>query len=88
MGEKVLRDVLTKETEPPKDAQRKALSTENYDFQLLGDEIVDGRRCFLLSMNPRREEKDAVPQDLGGRGELQHPPRGGHSSQESFVVDP
>ena len=40
MGEKVLRDVLSKETEPPKDAQRKALSTENYDFQLLGDEIV------------------------------------------------
>jgi hypothetical protein len=55
MGEKVLRDVLSKETESPKDAQRKALSTENYDFQLLGDEIVDGRRCFFLSMNLRSE---------------------------------
>ncbi|HEV8181168.1 MAG TPA: hypothetical protein VGQ61_02295, partial [Candidatus Angelobacter sp.] len=60
MGEKVLRDVLTKETEPPRDMQRKALSPENYDFQLLGDEIVDGRRCFLLSMSPRREEKDLL----------------------------
>jgi hypothetical protein len=60
MGEKVLRDVLTKETEPPRDMQRKALSSENYDFQLLGDEIVDGRRCFLLSMSPRREEKDLL----------------------------
>jgi len=60
MGEKVLRDVLTKETEPARDAQRKALSPENYDFQLLGDETIDGRRCFLLSMNPRREEKDLL----------------------------
>jgi len=60
MGEKVLRDVLSKETEPPRDAQRKALSPENYDFQLIGDEIVDGRRCFLLSMNPKREEKDLL----------------------------
>lgn len=60
MGEKVLRDVLSKETESPKDAQQKALSLENYDFQLLGDETIDGRRCFLLRMNPRREEKDLL----------------------------
>ena len=39
MGEKVLRDVLSKETETPKDAQRKELSLGNYDFQLLGEEI-------------------------------------------------
>ena len=60
MGEKVLRDVLSKETETPRNAQRQELSLENYDFQLLGEETVDGRRCFLLSMNPRREEKDLL----------------------------
>jgi outer membrane lipoprotein-sorting protein len=60
MGEKVLRDVLSKETESTKDAQRKELSLENYDFQLLGEETLDGQRCFLLSMNPRREEKDLL----------------------------
>jgi len=60
MGEKVLRDVLSKETEPPKDAQRKELSPANYDFALLGEETIDGRRCFLLGMNPRREEKDLL----------------------------
>jgi hypothetical protein len=60
MGEKVLRDVLSKETEPPHDAHRKELSSENYAFQLLGEETLDGRRCFLLSMNPRREEKDLL----------------------------
>jgi hypothetical protein len=60
MGEKILRDILSKETEPPRDAQRKELSFENYDFQLLRDEILDGRRCFLLSLNPRREEKELL----------------------------
>jgi len=60
MGEKILRDVLSKETEPPRDTQRKALSLENYDFQLLGAEMLDGRRCFLLGMSPKREEKDLL----------------------------
>jgi hypothetical protein len=60
MGEKVLRDVLSKETESPKDAQRKELSLENYDFHLLGEETLDGQRCFVLSMDPRREEKDLL----------------------------
>lgn len=61
MGEKVLRDVLTRETEPAKDAQRKELSPENYDFQLSGEESLDGRRCFVLAMNPRRDDdKDLI----------------------------
>ena len=60
MGEKVLRDVLTKETEPAKDSQRKELSPENYDFQLSGEESLDGRRCFVLAMNPRRDDKDLI----------------------------
>jgi hypothetical protein len=60
MGEKVLRDILSKETESPKDAQRQELSLQNYDFQMLGQATIDGRRCFLLSMEPRREEKDLL----------------------------
>ena len=60
MGEKVLRDILTKETESPKDAERKDLSRENYNFQLLGEEQVDGRRCYLIGLKPKREEKDLL----------------------------
>jgi hypothetical protein len=60
MGEKVLRDILTKETEQPKDADRKELSRDNYNFKLLGEEQVDGRRCYLLSLNPKREDKDLL----------------------------
>jgi hypothetical protein len=60
MGEKVLRDILTKETEQPKDGDRKELTRTNYDFKLLGEEQVDGRRCYILSLNPRRDEKDLL----------------------------
>jgi hypothetical protein len=60
MGEKVLRDILSKETEQPKDAGRVELSRNNYDFQLLGEESIDGRRCYLLGLNPKREEKDLL----------------------------
>ena len=60
MGEKVLRDVLNKETEPPKDAQKKEISPDNYNFQLLGEETLEGRRCYLLALNPKREEKDLL----------------------------
>jgi hypothetical protein len=60
MGEKVLRDILSKETESPKNAQRKELSAENYDFQLLGQEMLDGRQCYLLGLNPKREDKDLL----------------------------
>jgi len=38
----------------------KELSRENYDFQLLGEELLNGRRCYVLSLNPRREEKDLL----------------------------
>jgi len=60
MGEKVLRDILNKETESPRDAQRKDLSPENYDFQLLGQGMLDGRRCYLLGLDPKREDKDLL----------------------------
>jgi len=60
VGEKVLRDILIRETEAPKDARRKELSLDNYDFQLLGQEQMDGRRCYLIALNPRREEKDLL----------------------------
>lgn len=57
-GERVLREILNKETE--KDAQKKEVSPDNYDFQLLGEQPLDGRRCYLLAMNPKREEKDLI----------------------------
>ncbi len=60
LGEKVLRDILTRETEVPKDPQRKELTQENYHFQLLGQEAVDGRQCYVLGLTPKREDKELI----------------------------
>jgi hypothetical protein len=60
MGERILRDILAKETESPKEAQRKEISPENYDFQLVGEERFNGRRCYVLSIQPKRQEKDML----------------------------
>jgi hypothetical protein len=60
VGEKVLREILNKETEPPADARKKEISRDNYDFQLLGEQTLDARRCYLLALIPRREEKDLI----------------------------
>src|SRR5205807_2230884 len=35
LGERILRDILAKETESPKEAQRKEISPENYDFKFV-----------------------------------------------------
>ncbi len=60
MGEKVLRDILARETELPKDPQRKEISPENYQFRLLGTEVLDGSPCYVLALEPRRDEKDLI----------------------------
>lgn len=60
IGGKVLRDLVQKEAEPTKEPQRRELSPQNYDFQFAGQEMVDGRNCYVLQLNPRREEKDLI----------------------------
>ncbi len=60
LGEKVLRDILAKETETAQDSRHRELSRENYDFQFLREETLGGSRCYVLAMNPKREEKDLV----------------------------
>jgi Outer membrane lipoprotein-sorting protein len=60
IGEKILRDVLDKETEQPRDPGRKELSTQNYDFQLLGSESLNGRQCYVLALEPKRGDKELI----------------------------
>ena len=60
IGEKVLRDILIKDAARPRDSERSELSPANYVFQLLGETQLEGRRCYLLSLSPLREEKDLL----------------------------
>lgn len=60
IGERILRDVLEKETEPVKDPARKELSTSNYDFQFMGTENLGGHICYVLGLRPRRDDKELL----------------------------
>lgn len=59
-GGKVLRDIVEKETESTQEASRKEISPENYEFQLVGQETIEGRNCYVLSLTPRRNEKELI----------------------------
>ncbi len=60
MGEKVLRDILNKETEPVSQADRKEVTRENYNFELLGQEALDGHNCYVISLVPKREDRELI----------------------------
>lgn len=60
LGERILKDVLEKDLQPPKDPDRHELSQQNYDFQFLGNEAVDGHLCYVLGLNPKRNDKELI----------------------------
>ena len=40
----------------PENKRRSAMTAENYDFRLAGEEQVEGRRAYRLEITPRRED--------------------------------
>lgn len=59
-GERVVRRVLDHEQEMTAQWERTALTVENYNFELLGEEVNNGHRCFVLKMIPKRDSKDLI----------------------------
>jgi hypothetical protein len=59
-GEHVVRRILEREAEIAPAWRQTALSEENYSFQLLGQESVDGHECFVLGLAPRRNSGDLL----------------------------
>jgi hypothetical protein len=61
--EKVVRKVLDHEAEMTSHSERGEITTRNYDFALLGEGNLNGRRCYMLQLKPRR----SVPELLWGK---------------------
>jgi negative regulator of sigma E activity len=55
----VLRKMLESESETSRpEARAKArINPANYDFNMAGTEVVDGRTAYVLEINPKRKEK-------------------------------
>lgn len=56
---KVLKPLMEGEVEAATGRNRhnSAISPDNYNFNLIGEEAVDGQRCFLLQATPKRADK-------------------------------
>ncbi len=61
-GEQVVRRLLDHEVEVSSDKNqgRTAITRENYGFSYVGEEALDGRRCYLLELKPKRKENDLI----------------------------
>ncbi|MDT8068707.1 MAG: hypothetical protein ROO76_11145 [Terriglobia bacterium] len=59
-GQHVVRTVLEHESEMATDWHKTAITRKNYEFSLLGEETLNGRRCFILGLEPRRKSKELL----------------------------
>jgi hypothetical protein len=55
LGEKIVRKMLTSEVELAGNDTTDILP-DNYTFSFLGQAILNGRRCYLLGLQPRRND--------------------------------
>jgi hypothetical protein len=58
--ERVVRNALQHEVELTQDPTKSEYSPENYDFTLIGQEMLQGNLCYVLGMQPKRESKDLL----------------------------
>ena len=59
-GEKIVRRILEHEVRMTKDSRASEFSAANYDFALLGQESVDGKRCYSLGMTPKHDSTELL----------------------------
>ena len=60
MVEHVVRKSLEHEVELTQDPTETEYSSANYDFALVGQEVLDGNQCFVLQLKPKHESKDLL----------------------------
>jgi len=60
-GESIIRHILEGEKKTAEEGTRNtAITHDNYDFALVGEQSLDGHRCYLLGLTPKRREKSLV----------------------------
>jgi hypothetical protein len=59
-GEKIVRKVLDRETEITKEASQVEVGRNNYDFELLRTEQLEGQPVYALQLKPKRDDKSLI----------------------------
>jgi hypothetical protein len=60
LGERVVRKMLDGEVAFARDSGSTDITTENYDFLLVGGDELNGHPCYVLQLLPRRNSKDLL----------------------------
>ncbi|HUQ50268.1 MAG TPA: outer membrane lipoprotein-sorting protein [Terriglobales bacterium] len=60
MPENVVRKALEHEASNARNPNISSITPENYDFELIGQEMLDGNQCFVMKIVPKRESKDLL----------------------------
>jgi hypothetical protein len=60
-GEGVVRRILESESKATATGNAPgAVSRENYNFSYLGEDVLNGHRCYILGLQPKHKEKNLV----------------------------
>jgi hypothetical protein len=59
MSRKILDRIVESEVEASRPASREEghMVPENYDFELLGTDTLNGRKCYVLGLHPRKKSR-------------------------------
>ncbi len=57
LADRVLKRLLSTEEAAARNPQETALDSANYSFTLVGQEVLDGRPCYLLAVVPKTDSK-------------------------------
>ena len=60
MGERVVRHILDHEVDVARNFKDMMVDSQNYDFELAGDEMIGGRPCYKLHIVPRHQRKELL----------------------------
>jgi hypothetical protein len=60
MPEKAVRKALEKEAQLARSPELAAVTRENYEFQLVGREFLNGADCHVLTIKPHKRSKDLL----------------------------
>jgi hypothetical protein len=64
LGERIVRRMLDGETQIVKDYGATDYTVANYDFSFGGEELLDGNRCYVIGLSPKRKDKTLLRGNL------------------------
>jgi hypothetical protein len=59
-GQQLVRQVLDHEVEATTNKASSAINTDNYNFDYIGEAVLDGQACYILGLKPKRKETDLI----------------------------